>query len=138
MFELLLLDFVLGRSGGVPDKRRRTVGFVLEHGERDKGQLRQLRWIHEHINRDGNPLKGWSEKLGQRALDSLANDGCLASLTTRYDLTLQDFNPHSLESIYEEGNLYLREKHVLHQGVVPVVLCHEEVLRFVVEVWVAA
>ena len=52
--------------------------FILEHGERDRSQLKQLRWIHRHINKDGCPIRGWSEKLVQRALDSLANDNCLA------------------------------------------------------------
>ena len=36
---------------------------------------------------------GWSEKLVQRAPDSLANDGCVAKLCTRYDLTMHDVEP---------------------------------------------
>lgn len=36
------------------------------------------------------PTKGWSEKLAQRALGMLANEGCLAALCTRYDLTIND------------------------------------------------
>ena len=28
--------------------------FILEHGERDRSQLKQLRWIHRHLNKDGN------------------------------------------------------------------------------------
>ena len=95
--------------GGTANEEEQDLGweFILEHGERDKGQLRQLRWIHKHINRDG--IKGWSEKLVQRALDSLANDGCLASLTTRYDLNFQDFNPLFLEPIYEDAVGHLQD-----------------------------
>ena len=81
--------------------------FIIENGERDRGQLRQLRWIHKHINKDGCPIRGWSEKLVQRALDSLAKDGCLAKLTTMYDLTLQDYQPTFLTNIYEDALGYL-------------------------------
>ncbi|CAE7826793.1 unnamed protein product, partial [Symbiodinium sp. CCMP2592] len=81
--------------------------FIINEGERDKGELRQLRWIHRHINREGSPIKGWPEKLVQRALDSLANDGCLASLTTRYDLTMQDFEPVFVQGVMETVVPYL-------------------------------
>ncbi|OLQ12517.1 hypothetical protein AK812_SmicGene3591 [Symbiodinium microadriaticum] len=81
--------------------------FIINEGERDKGELRQLRWIHRHINREGSPIKGWPEKLVQRALDSLANDGCLASLTTRYDLTMQDFEPLFVQGVMETVVPYL-------------------------------
>ncbi|CAE7430137.1 unnamed protein product [Symbiodinium microadriaticum] len=29
--------------------------YIIEHGERDRGQLKQLRWIHKHINQDFHP-----------------------------------------------------------------------------------
>ncbi|CAE7833016.1 unnamed protein product [Symbiodinium microadriaticum] len=80
--------------------------YIIEHGERDRGQLKQLRWIHKHINQDGSPIRGWPEKLVQKALDSLANDGCLAKLTTRYDLTIQDFHPTFLENIYKDFDFF--------------------------------
>ena len=35
----------------------------------------------------------------QRALDSLADDGSLASLVTRYDLTIQALQPEIMELI---------------------------------------
>ena len=73
--------------------------FIIENGERDKGQLKQLRWIHRNIHREGSPIHGWNEKLVQRALDSLANDGALASLVTRYDLTIQALEPEIMELI---------------------------------------
>ncbi|OLQ01407.1 hypothetical protein AK812_SmicGene15849 [Symbiodinium microadriaticum] len=75
--------------------------FIIKHGERDRGQLKQLRWIHKHIGKEGSPIKGWSEKLVQKALDSLANEGCLAKLTTRYDLTIHDFHPTFLDTIFK-------------------------------------
>ena len=75
----------------------------MEHGERDRSQLKQLRWIHRHINKDGCPIRGWSEKLVQRALDSLANDNCLAKLITRYDLTIQDLHPTFLDNIFQDA-----------------------------------
>ncbi|CAE7863483.1 unnamed protein product [Symbiodinium microadriaticum] len=31
--------------------------YIIEHGERDRGQLKQLRWILEHINQDGSPIR---------------------------------------------------------------------------------
>ena len=77
--------------------------FIIQHGERDKGELKQLRWIHKNINREGSPIKGWSEKLVQRALDSLANDGCLAKLATRYDLVVTDFHPLFLDLIFKDA-----------------------------------
>ncbi|CAE7545175.1 unnamed protein product [Symbiodinium pilosum] len=64
-------------------------------------------WIHRHINKDGSPIKGWSEKLVQRALDSLAHDGCLASLTDRYDLTMQDFEPLFMDNVMQPIIPYL-------------------------------
>ena len=36
--------------------------------------------MHRNIHPEGSPIHGWSEKLVQRALDSLANDGALASV----------------------------------------------------------
>ena len=63
----------------------------------DKGGLKQLRWIHQEINRIDSPIHGWSEKLVQRALDSLANDGCVAKLCERYDLTMRDVEPDILQ-----------------------------------------
>ena len=77
--------------------------FILEYGERDRSQLKQLRWIHKHINKDGSPIRGWSEKLVQKALDSLANDNCLAKLITRYDLTVQDLHPTFVENIFQDA-----------------------------------
>ena len=56
--------------------------FIIQHGERDKGNLKQLRWIHRNINRDGSPIHGWNEKLVQRALDSLA--GCHLPVRPHY------------------------------------------------------
>ena len=77
--------------------------FILEYGERDRSQLKQLRWIHKHINKDGSPIRGWSKKLVQKALDSLANDNCLAKLITRYDLTVQDLHPTFVENIFQDA-----------------------------------
>ena len=71
--------------------------YIIQSGERDKGNLKQLRWIHRNINREGSPIHGWNEKLVQRALDSLANDGCLATLCDRYDLTIAAIEPPVLE-----------------------------------------
>ena len=77
--------------------------FILEYGEHDRSQLKQLRGIHKHINKDGCPIRGWSEKLVQRALDCLANDNCLAKLITRYDLAVQDIHPTFLENIFQDA-----------------------------------
>ena len=71
--------------------------FIIKNGEMDKSGLKQLRWIHTHISAEGSPIKGWPEKLVQRALDQLTNEGCLASLTTRYDLTIADVDPQIRE-----------------------------------------
>ena len=81
--------------------------FIIEHGERDKGNLKQLRWIHRHIHREGSPINGWSEKLVQRALDSLANDGTMAAVISRYDLTMDALEPEILE-VMEQIVPYLR------------------------------
>ena len=74
-----------------PDEEGWT--FIMEHGEMDKGGLKPLRWVHAQIHDPNSPVHGWSEKLVQRALDSLANDGCVAKLSTRYDLTKHDVEP---------------------------------------------
>ena len=39
----------------------------------------------------------------QRALDSLANNNCLAKLITRYDLTIQDLRPTFLDNIFQDA-----------------------------------
>ena len=81
--------------------------FIINNGERDKENLRQMRWIHRHIQKEGSPIHGWNEKLVQRALDCLANDGCLAKLSDRYDLTIQAVQLQVL-TILEELVPYLR------------------------------
>ena len=75
--------------------------FIQEHGELDKGDLKQLKWIHHHINTEGSPIHGWQERLVQKALDSLANDTTVAKLCTRYDLTITDIEP-DVRDILEE------------------------------------
>ena len=67
--------------------------FIQQHGELDKSELKQLKWIHYHINLEGCPIHGWQERLVQKALDSLANDSTCAKLCSRYDLTISDFEP---------------------------------------------
>lgn len=66
--------------------------FLREHGELDKIHLKQLRWIHHHINLPNCPIQGWSERLVQKALDSLANNGTVAMLCSRYDLTMNQMS----------------------------------------------
>lgn len=82
--------------------------FLREHGELDKSDLKQLRWIHHHINLPNCPIQGWSERLVQKALDSLANDGAVAKLCSRYDLTIGDIEPDVLE-VLEQLVPYLRD-----------------------------
>ncbi|CAK9091926.1 Uncharacterized protein SCF082_LOCUS43283 [Durusdinium trenchii] len=81
--------------------------FIISNGERDKENLKQMRWIHRHIQKEGSPSHGWNEKLVQRALDCLANDGCLAKLSDRYDLTIQAIQPEIL-TILEDLLPHLR------------------------------
>ena len=76
-----------------PEPDEAAWNFLMEHGEMEKGGLKQLRWIHTQINDPQSPIHNWSEKLVQRALDALANDGCVAKLSTRYDLTMHDVEP---------------------------------------------
>lgn len=76
-----------------PEPDEAAWNFLLEHGEMDKSGLKQLRWIHAQIHDPQSPIHGWSDKLVQRALDSLANDSCVAKLSTRYDLTMHDVEP---------------------------------------------
>jgi hypothetical protein len=63
------------------------------------GQL-QLRWIHLNINGDG--LHGWNDKLVQRALDSLANDGTLAAVTTSPSSPMSSRSLRKLFLIFED------------------------------------
>lgn len=42
-------------------------------------------------------MAAWNEKLVQRALDSLANDGAMAALISRYDLTMDGLEPQIWE-----------------------------------------
>ena len=73
--------------------------FIIANGERGRSNLKQLLWIHRHIKRDGSPINGWNEKLVQRGLDSLANDGALAALISRYDLTIAALHPDLLSML---------------------------------------
>eukprot|EP00438_Fugacium_kawagutii_P009217 Skav213289 [mRNA] locus=scaffold4748:15922:16530:+ [translate_table: standard] len=54
-----------------PEPDEAAWNFLLEHGEMDKSGLKQLRWIHAQIHDLQSPIHGWSDKLVQRALDSL-------------------------------------------------------------------
>ncbi|CAE7491827.1 unnamed protein product [Symbiodinium sp. CCMP2592] len=96
--------------------------FILEHGERDRSQLKQLRWIHKNINRDGSPIRGWSEKLVQKALDPLTNDNCLAKLITRYDLTVQDLHPTFVENIFQDAVGFLLDHSLWLMGQLRVII----------------
>lgn len=71
--------------------------FIQEHGELDKSDLKQLKWIHHRINLEGCPIHGWQERLVQKALDSLTNDTTTAKLCARYDLTMADVEPEIRE-----------------------------------------
>ena len=75
--------------------------FIKQHGELDKSDLKQSKWIHHHINLEGCPIHGWQERLVQKALDSLANDSTVAKLCNRYDLTITDVEPE-IRDIMEE------------------------------------
>ncbi len=44
--------------------------FIQQHNELDKGNLKQLKWMHHHINTEGCPIHGWKEGLEQKALGS--------------------------------------------------------------------
>ena len=76
--------------------------FIQQHGELDKSELKQLKWIHYHINLEGCPIHGWQERLVQKALDSLANDSTCAKLCSRY--MISPFRTLSLRS----GTLWKR------------------------------
>lgn len=96
-----------GRLAQGEDEQDAGWDFIIQHGERDKENLKQMRWIHRHLQKEGSPIHNWNEKLVQRALDCLANDGCLAKLSDRYDLTVQAVDPLILD-ILEELLPYLR------------------------------
>lgn len=81
------------------NNRMKPSPYIIQHGERDKGNLKQLRWIHRNINRDGSPIHGWNGKLVQKALGSLANGGTMAAVISRYDLTIDAVEPDVLEHI---------------------------------------
>lgn len=80
-------------KSSAPEPEEAGWNFIMEHGELDKSNLRQLRWIYSQINDPDSPICGRSEKLVQKALDSLQNDTCVAKLCTRYDLTMRDVEP---------------------------------------------
>ncbi|CAE7556086.1 unnamed protein product [Symbiodinium microadriaticum] len=81
--------------------------FIREHGERDRGNLKQLVWIQKSIA--GNtPIKGWRDGLVQKALDSLATDATMSKLITRYDLIIGDFE-EGIQDLMQKLVPYLRE-----------------------------
>ena len=43
--------------------------FILEHGERDRSQLKQLRWNHRHINKVPNTNRTITVKSGTQIMD---------------------------------------------------------------------
>lgn len=71
--------------------------FIIDEGERDKGNLKQLLWIQTHISKQGCPIFGWREGLVQRALDNLSNDTTMAALVDRHDLTMGDYYDEIVE-----------------------------------------
>ncbi|CAJ1327952.1 unnamed protein product [Effrenium voratum] len=101
--------FALSTEKKRPVATRASANEEEQDGWRDRANLQQLWWIHRNIHREGSPINGWSEKLVQRALDSLANGGCLATLSTRYDITIDAVEPLVLEVI-ETIVPYLRDR----------------------------
>ena len=81
--------------------------FIRQHGERDKGNLKQLLWIQKSINGD-TPIKGWREGLVQKCLESLATDATMSKLITRHDLIIADFE-EGIQELMFKLVLYLRE-----------------------------
>ena len=90
---------ITGRPPANEEEQDAGWDYIIQHGGRDKGNLKQLRWIHRNINRDGSPIHGWNKKLVQKALGSLANDGTMAAVISRYDLTIDAVEPDVLEHI---------------------------------------
>ena len=88
-------------SSSAPPPENDGWQFIQEHGELDKSDLKQLKWIHHYINLETSPIHGWQERLVQKALDSLANDTTVAKLCNRYDLTIMDIEPE-IRNILEE------------------------------------
>ena len=95
----------------VPEKSEEDLDkgfeYIRLHGERDRGDLKQLLWIQKAITGD-TPIKGWRDGLVQRCLDSLATDATMSRLVTRYDLTLADFE-EEIQSMLQSIVPYLRE-----------------------------
>ncbi|CAE7323724.1 unnamed protein product [Symbiodinium sp. CCMP2592] len=81
--------------------------YIREHGERDKGNLKQLLWIQKNVAAN-SPIKGWKDGLVQRCLDSLATDATMADLITRSDLVISDFEDE-IQDLFFKIVPYLRE-----------------------------
>ena len=88
--------------------------YILEHGERDKSDLNQLKWILNNIS-NSSPIHGWTKGLVQEALSQLATDGTLAKTVRFFPITLQEADDVIL-GILEGLAPYCREKSMWFLG----------------------
>ena len=98
------------RVGLLKVRDEQDAGWGLHHstwGKRQREPQADCGGSTGISRRKGLPFTLGNEKLVQRALDCLANDGCLAKLSDRYDLTVQAVDPLILD-ILEELLPYLR------------------------------
>jgi hypothetical protein len=88
--------------------------YILEHGERDKSDLAQLKWVLKNIS-NNSPIHGWTKGLVQEALSQLAADGTMAKTCRFFPLTLQEVDDQIL-AILEDLVPHCREKSMWFLG----------------------
>ena len=73
--------------------------FIEQEGPRENVKNIQLRWITKQLNNPKSPIHKWPERLVEKYLRNLANDGVRAQLVTDFHFTLADVNVCALKEI---------------------------------------
>ena len=110
------VSFGLGASGGCSkvvvdcDDLETGFNYIEEHGPRSNTKNKQLKWVQKNIHAmSESPIYGWSEKLVEKALQNLMNDGALAATVEFFPMTLKDLDSRFLEMLKSVMST-LREK----------------------------
>lgn len=81
------------------DDLDRGFDFIQQEGPRENVKNIQLRWITKQLNNPKSPIHKWPERLVEKSLRNLANDGVLAQLVTDFHFTLADVNVCALKEL---------------------------------------
>jgi len=91
--------------------------FIINEAPRSNTNLAKERWVTKAIRQNsGSPIEGWPATLVDKAIREMTAQGSLAQTQTYFPLTLADFEPQVMDTIF---NIYesLRKKTIVFLSV---------------------